>query len=85
VSNRSQRQVEPRGPAANRPLLLDARDLGHVIVLDPGEVPDQPGDRVGLGVEPGGEGLLVKALDRLVHHAVHPLEPVDEQVADARH
>jgi len=31
--------------------LLDAGDVGDMVVLNPGEMPDQPGDRVGFAVE----------------------------------
>ena len=40
-----------------------AGDVGDVVVLHPGEVPDQPGDRVGVRAGPVGELVVVEAVD----------------------
>jgi len=60
--------------------LLDARDVGDVVVLHPREVPDQPGDRVRAAVHAVGHRRLVEALDGPVHIGLDPVEKIAQQV-----
>ena len=77
---RGEREPEPRDPALRRPDLLDARDVGDVVVLHPREVPDQPGDRVRAAVHAVGHRRLVEALDGPVHIGLDPVEEIAQQV-----
>ncbi len=45
---RGERQAEPLLPTTGRPGLVHVGDAAHVVVLDAGEVPDQPRDRIRL-------------------------------------
>ncbi|GAA3378907.1 hypothetical protein GCM10020367_60320 [Streptomyces sannanensis] len=47
-----------------------------MVVLDPRQVPHQPGDGVGPGIEPGIEILRREPLDRSVHRLLDPPESV---------
>ena len=63
----AERQPEPLGPALGDPDLLGAGDAGDVVVLDAGQVPDQPGDGVGLGVGSPGQVVVAEAGDEVGH------------------
>jgi hypothetical protein len=52
-----ERQPEPLGPALGGPDLLGLGGVGEVVVLDAGQMPHQPGDRVRLLVEAEGQLL----------------------------
>ena len=77
-----ERQPEPFGPAFRRPGLLGARHVGDVIVLDPGQVPDQPRDRVPPAVWPERQLVLGQTAHGAQHHAVDPAEHLGQQFAD---
>jgi hypothetical protein len=51
-----------------------------VVVLDAGQVPDQPGDRVGLGVDPEGQLPRFQAVEDPVDDLTDPVEGVGEQL-----
>src|SRR5665213_583289 len=76
-------KVEPFGPSAVQPALVGAPEVGDVVVLDPGEVPDQPGDGVGLGVRPEGQLLGGESVGRGVHPVPDPLEGVHQKFVAA--
>ena len=52
--------------------------VGDVVVLDPCEVPHEPGDGVRVVVEPGVEVLGREALDRGVYRFMNAFERIDE-------
>jgi hypothetical protein len=51
-----------------------------VVVPDAGQVPHQPGDRVGLGVDAERQLLKREAVDDLVDHLTDPCQGVDKQL-----
>ena len=61
----AERQPEPLAPV--RPGLLHPRQPGDVVVLDPGQVPEQPAAGVRLRVGPLGRGLLGQPVGQLLH------------------
>jgi len=63
--------------------LLGAGDLGDVVVLHPGEVPDQPADRVGPRRRGLGELVDGQAVDGPGDHALDVVEGGCEQFVDA--
>ncbi|GAB3895503.1 hypothetical protein GCM10029964_075490 [Kibdelosporangium lantanae] len=65
-------------PSPSRP--GEAGDLGDVVVLDPGEVPDEPGDRVGVLVDAERELFRGESVDGLVDYFTHPVECVNKQL-----
>ncbi len=75
------RQPEPVGPSLGRPDLFLAVEPGDVIVLDAGQVPDEPGDGVGLAVRPEGQLLGREPVDRGVHGVTNPLEGVLQHIS----
>ena len=75
-----ERKGELVAPALGRPALLNTGGVGNVVVLDPGQVPDEPRDRVGLAVRPPAEQVGVEALDRAVHRLPHAGERVNEEI-----
>ena len=68
-----------------RPHLLDPGHLGHVVVLDPGEVPDQPADGVGRRGRPVGHLLRAQPLEYAGHRLGHPVQRVLQQLVRDRH
>jgi hypothetical protein len=58
--------------------LLGARDVGHVVVLDAGQVPREPRDRVRVSVDPVRELVGRQTLDGGVHLFLHAGERVGE-------
>ena len=56
-------QVEAGDEVLGGPHLLGAGRVGDVVVLHPGQVPDQPADRVRVRGRPGGELLLGQPVD----------------------
>src|SRR5882757_2055540 len=81
VTDGGRREGQPEAllPALRGPDLVVAGDLGDVVVLYSGEVPDQPGDRVGLAVGALGELVGGQPVDGFVHHFPDPAEGVGEQ------
>ena len=65
-------QREAVGPAFADPQLVLVPDLGQVVVLHPGQVPDQPGDAVCLRVRPEGQQLRTGILEHGVHDSADP-------------
>jgi hypothetical protein len=61
------------------PGLLGLGDAGEVVILDAGQVPDQPGDRVGLEVDAEGQLLGREAVDHPVDSPADPAKGIDEQ------
>ena len=75
-----ERQPEPLHPALGGPDLLGPEGVGQVVVLDAGQVPDQPGDRVGLGIDPEGQLPGFQAVEDPVDDLTDPVEGVGEQL-----
>jgi hypothetical protein len=67
-----ERQPEPLHPAPGGPDLLDLKGVGQMIVLDPGQMPDQPADRVRRRVEAKRQLLGREAVDNPVDHLADP-------------
>lgn len=73
-----QGELEAGRPLLGEPQLFGARRVGDVVVLDPCEVPHEPGDGVRVVVEPGVEVLGREALDRGVYRFMNAFERIDE-------
>ena len=72
-------QREAVGPALG-PHLVDAVvEPGEVVVLDAGEVPQQPGDVVGARGGTAEQQLLVGAVEDVVDVLLDASEEVDQQ------
>ena len=78
VVGRVEGQREPLRPPLAEPDLGPAGHVGDVIVLDPGEMPDQPGDRVALAVGPGGQLLGREPVDALGNDLTNPAEGIGQ-------
>jgi hypothetical protein len=76
-----QRQPEPLRPTPRRPDLVSPCDICDVVVLDPGQMPYQPGDRVGLAVEAERQFFGRQAAHREVHGVADPSERVSKQAS----
>lgn len=76
-----ERQIEAPRPTLRGPHLLGAGDVGDMVVLYPGQVPHQPGDRIGLRVEARCELVLREPGDRAVHVLLDPAERIHQQVS----
>ncbi len=72
-----ERQLEPLAPPLGRPHLFVVEGAGEMVVLDPREVPDQPGDGVGLRFRAEGEVRDVEAVDHLFDAGGDALESVE--------
>ena len=77
---RQERQPEAVKPAVRQPHLLGARHVRDMIVLDPGQVPDQPGDGVRGAVGPVGQLAGRQAVQALMHLVMNPAEAVGQNV-----
>jgi hypothetical protein len=75
-----ERQPEPLHPAPGGPDLLGLKGVGQMIVLDPGQVPDQPGDRVHLGVQAERQLLGREAVDNPADDLTDPANGIDKQL-----
>ncbi len=53
-----------------------------MVVLNPGEMPDEPTDAVGLAVDANAELLASQALHHAMDHALHAVESVYQQVGN---
>ncbi len=73
-----ERTAEAVPPAISRVHLLGARNSGDVIVLDPGQMPEQPADRVGTRVDPLGQLSLVKPVGNVRDGALNSFEGIDQ-------
>ncbi len=73
--------AESARPALCDPALIPSGDLGDVIVLNPGQMPDQPRNRVGLGLRTEGQGICIQASHRLVDQFPDPVEGVGEDLS----
>src|SRR5665213_165201 len=78
---RIERQTEALDPAALDPGLLGAMHSRDVIVLDAGEVPDQPADRVGIRVGTIGQLVCGQPPDCDMHEFADSVERVGEDIA----
>src|SRR6202161_3618483 len=74
---RLERQLEPL-PVLH-PYLRYAEGARHVIVLDPSQMPAQPGDRVRVVIEPGRQLAGGQTLDSLVDGFLHPAERIRQK------
>jgi hypothetical protein len=80
-----ERQAGALVEAAGDPDLLAAGERREVVVLHPGQVPDEPGGGVGLRVGAEAEPLGGAVLEDGVHGPVHPVEGVAEEVDGCSH
>ena len=78
--SRIQREPESIRPSGRHPDLLTPGDAGDVIVLDAGEVPDQPPDRVRLTVETSSQLIPAEAVDDAMHDVTYPPERICENL-----
>jgi hypothetical protein len=69
-------QAEPLPPLC--PNLLDLREVGDMIVLDPGEVPQQPGNRVRLRIGPVAGHLVGQVIGEINHKLSYPAKCIDQ-------
>src|SRR6266540_5797374 len=76
-----ERQTQALHPALRGPDLVGPGRSRDVIVLDAGQVPHQPRDRVGVVVEPNRQLPRRQPLDRAVHDGADPAEGVDEELS----
>jgi hypothetical protein len=60
------RQAEPGRPLSRDPHLRNAEGGRDMVVLHPGQVPDQPANRVGVGLDPECELVWGQVVDHLV-------------------
>jgi hypothetical protein len=77
----AERQPEPLHPAAGRPDLLCQRNVCDVVILDPGQVPNQPGDRVRAAVDPERQLLRRQPANDVVDGLLDPAERVGEKLS----
>lgn len=73
-------QPEPLGPAVGHVLLRLACQVGDVVFLHPGEMPDQPADGVGFGIWPVVEPSTRQLGGRAVYLATDPPERFGQNV-----
>ena len=71
-------QAEPLPPL--RPNLLDVRQVGDMIVLDPAQVPDEPGDRVRARIWAIGRDLVSKTVGEVDDKPAYPPEGIHQQL-----
>src|SRR5262249_966918 len=77
----ARRQPEPLGPAVLHPDLVVAAGGGEMIVLDPGQVPDQPADGIRLLRWAVGELGGGQAAGDAAGHFADSVKAVDQQVS----
>ena len=75
-----QLQAEPISPTARDPYLFVSCHPCDVVILDPGQVPDQPGNGVGLAIGPEGQRLGGNAVEDVVHLIPDPAKSIPEQL-----
>jgi hypothetical protein len=75
----TQAQAGPVVPAGGVPDLVDTERTGDVVVLDAGEVPDQPRDAVGPGVRQVRHVLWADAVQHVMDGLLDPAEGVAQQ------
>ena len=73
-------QREPVAPSRGEPDLILTGHLGDVVVLDSGQMPDQPCDGVGFGVESRNEVFRRQIVQGVVDEVADPRDGVDEQI-----
>lgn len=78
----SQRQSEGFHPLSTGPDLFDTRDLGDMVVHHPGQVPDEPGDRVRRRVRAVEEIFRFGPLQNPQHLLTDPSERVRQNLVD---
>ena len=73
-----EREIEALGPALGHPDLFATGHCGQVIVLDPGQVPDEPGNGIGLVVDPKGQRLDGDAVEDGMDRPANSPEPFQQ-------
>src|SRR5215213_4848348 len=73
-----ERQPKPFTPL--RPDLLNLRQVGHLMVLAAGEVPEQPGNRVGFRIRAVGGDFVSQPIGEIDHELSHPPEGVSQNL-----
>jgi hypothetical protein len=71
-------EAESIGPTARCPHLFGICDIGNMIVLDPGQMPHEPSDRICFTVNPKRQIVWGQTLDNAMHDAMDPAERVGE-------
>src|SRR5215218_762699 len=71
-------QSEPLPPL--RPHLLNLRQVGHLIVLAAGEVPEQPGNRIGFRIRAVGGDFVSQTVGEVHHELAYPPECVSQNL-----
>src|SRR5215213_11446520 len=72
------RQSKPLPPL--RPRLLNLRQVGHLMVLAAGEVPEQPGNRVGFRIRAVDGDFVSQPVGEIDHELSHPPECVHQNL-----
>jgi hypothetical protein len=75
-----ERQVEPISPTARDPYLFISCNPRDMVILDPGQVPDQPRNGVGLAISPEGQRLCGNAVENVLHLVPDPAKSISEQL-----
>ncbi|GAA3127110.1 hypothetical protein GCM10017687_47300 [Streptomyces echinatus] len=73
-------EAEAFHPVLREPDLVEVEGVGDVVVLHPGEVPDQPGDGVGVGSRPTVQFAGAEAVEGGMDFFLDAAEAVDEDV-----
>jgi Phosphotransferase enzyme family len=71
-------QAEPLPPL--RPHLLNARQVRHLMILAAGQVPDQPGNRVGFGIGTVGGDVVSQTVGEVDHELSCAPERIDQKL-----
>src|SRR5215212_3495940 len=72
------RQSKPLPPL--RPRLINLRQVGHLMVLAAGEVPEQPGNRVGFRIRAVGGDFVSQPIGEIDHELSHPPKGVSQNL-----
>lgn len=73
-----ERQREPVAPPIGGPYLLGTGHSSYMVVLHARQMPDQPGDRVGLGVGTERQSMLRDVVEGVVHDTLDAFESVHQ-------
>jgi hypothetical protein len=75
------RHIEPTGPTVGDPGLVLPGYLRHMVVLDSGQVPDEPTNRISGGFRSIHKGIDVESGHRPLYKLSNPTEGINEDVA----
>src|SRR5450759_866824 len=77
-----EREIEARAPSFSCPDLFDAGGGCHMVILDPGQMPHEPPDRIGAVGRAVSQLLGGEPVEDALHRVVDPSERIDQQVRD---